>query len=200
MKPNKSQPSLKVYFINNEYLSTCNICLYNIPKKEAKNGVYQYGYSVQKFQLGKHKYNVNISLTIPQDEYYNFFKYGIMQSNKLSYCEVFNNREETFCLNIWLHSVKEIITDSKFKIQEDNSFFTASVRKFKSKKKIKTKTKVKTEIKTKKKPKRNRRFEEEPSSPLSAAPSDYYKYMKKQRNIYRANLFRPFQGGSWTPR
>lgn len=193
MKENKSQTDLKVHFINNQYLSSCNICLCNMPKKEAKKGVYHYGYGVQKFQLGKHKYNVNISLTIPQDEYYNFFKYGIMQKNKLSYCESFNNREETFCLNIWLYSVENKIVNNSFKIQDGNSFFAVSIKEIEKKK-------AKAKAKTKKKPKRNRHLEYEPSNPLSAAPSDYYKYMKKQRNIYRANLFRPFQGGSWTPR
>lgn len=194
MTSNNSKPILKVYFINNEYLSSCNICLYNIPKKEAKKGTYHYGYGVQKFQLGKHKYNVNISLVIPEDEYYNFFKYGIMQNDKLSYCEVFNNREETFCLNIWLYSVENKIINNGFKIQDDNSFFTVSIKEIEKKKKAKTKTKPKKKLK------RNRHLEYETSNPLDAAPTNYYNYMKKQRNIYRANLFRPFQGGSWTPR
>lgn len=192
MKSDKNKPILKVCFIDNEYLSTCNICLYNIPKKEAKKGTYHYGYGVQKFQLGKHKYNINISLVIPENEYYNFFKYGIMQNNKLSYCEVFNNREETFCLNIWLYSVENKIINNGFKIQDDNSFFAVSIKEVKKK--------IKTKAKSKKKPKRNRNLEYEPSNPLDAAPSNYYSYMKKQQNIYRANLFRPFQGGLWTPR
>lgn len=197
MKPNNLKPILKVYFINNQYLSSCNICLYNMPKKEAKNGLYQYGYGVQKFQLGKHKYNVNISLAIPEAEYYNFVKYGIMQNDKLSYCEVFNNREETFCLNIWLFSVKNKIINNSFKIQDDNSFFTVSIKEVEKKKKAKTKVKIKTKKKQKKP---TRKFIE--SSSHCPAPTNFVSlsYVPRHSVKGRANLFRPYQGGSWTPR
>lgn len=183
MTSNNSKPILKVYFINNEYLSSCNICLYNIPKKEAKNGLYQYNFAFPKFKLGKEKYNVKVSVLIPEDKFDTFFKYGIMQKNQLSYCEVSQNREATFSMNVWLYTCEESIIGKAIKVKENKMRFSASVNR---------------KIKTNKKPIRKTiKISSSSSRPVNFVSLSY---VPKRSVKGRANLFRPYQGGSWTPR
>lgn len=185
MKPNKSQPILKVYFINNEYLSTCNICLYNIPKKEAKNGFYQYNFAFPKFKLKKDKYDVNVSISIPEDKFDTFLKYGIMQKNQLSYCEVIQNSNTHFSLSIWIYTCEQEIVGKKIRVREDRMNLTASINKHKKKQKKPT-----------------RKFVFVKSSSHCPAPTNFVSlsYVPKHKAQGGINPFRPYQGGSWAPR
>ena len=183
MKADKNKPILKVYFIDNEYLSMCNICLYNIPKKECKNGLYQYNFAFPKFKLGKEKYNVKVSISIPENKFDTFLKYGIMQKNQLSYCEVFQNRETTFSINVWLYTCEKSIVGKSIKVKENKMKFSASINR---------------KIKTSKKPIRKAiKMSSNNSRPINFVSLSYVPKHKAQGGT---NPFRPYQGGSWTPR
>lgn len=183
MKSDKNKPILKVCFIDNEYLSTCNICLYNIPKKECKNGVYHYDFSFLKFKIGNEKYNVKVSVSIPESKFDTFLKYGIMQNNQLSYCEVFQNRKTTFSMNVWLYTCEKSIIGKSIKIKEDKMKLSASVNRSK---------------KACKKPiRRTIKISSNNSRPINFVSLSYVPKHKAQGGI---NPFRPYQGGSWTPR
>lgn len=183
MKADKNKPVLKVYFIDNEYLSMCNICLYNIPKKKSKIGIYLYNFDFKKLKLKKDKYDVNVSISIPEEMIETFMKYGIMQRNQLSYCEVFQNSNTHFSLSIWIYTCEQEIVGKKIRVREDRMNLTASINKHKKKHKKSTRKFVK-------------------SSSHCIAPTNFVSlsYVPKHKVQGGINPFRPYQGGSWTPR
>ena len=185
MTSNNSKPILKIYFINNEYLSSCNICIYNIPKKKSKIGIYPYNFDFKKFKLKKDRYDVNVSISIPEDKFDTFLKYGIMQKNQLSYCEVIQNSNTHFSLSIWMYTCEQEIVGKKIRVREDRMNLTASINKHEMKQKRPT-----------------RKFEFIKSPSHCPAPTNFVSlsYVPKRSVKGRANLFRPYQGGSWTPR
>ena len=185
MTATNPKPILKVYFINNEYLSSCNICIYNIPKKKSKIGIYPYNFDFKKFKLKKDKYDVNVSISIPEEMIETFMKYGIMQKNQLSYCEVIQNSNTHFSLSVWIYTCEQEIMGKKIRVREDRMNLTASINKHKKKQKKPT-----------------RKFVFVKSSSHCLAPTNFVSlsYVPRHKAQGGINPFRPFQGGSWTPR